>query len=125
MRRLAGRTVLVVDDEVEIREIVSETLEMYGAKVFKAENGRKAMEILRKEKIDAVVSDVRMPGGDGVFLLDESRKLPAPIPPILLMTGYADLTEAEALQKGASRLISKPFDLGGILGFLADAVTPS
>lgn len=121
--KLSGRTFLVVDDEEEIRSIVGDTLEMYGARVFQAENGSRALEILRREKVDAVLSDVRMPGGDGVFLLDESRKLPEPVPPILLMTGYADLTEDEAIKKGAMRLISKPFDLGGMIAFLAETVS--
>ncbi len=124
-QKFSGKTVLIVDDESEIREMVAESLEECGAKVFQATNGTIAIEILKKEKIDAVVSDVRMPGGDGVFLLAESRKLPHPIPPILLMTGYSDLTAEEAIRKGATQLINKPFGLGGIIDFLSEIFKPS
>jgi DNA-binding NtrC family response regulator len=120
--RLKGRTFLIVDDEPEIRSIVGDTLELYGAKVLQAENGSRALEILRNEKIDAFLSDVRMPGGDGVFLLEESRKLSFPVPPIVLMTGYADISEDEAVRRGAARVINKPFDLRGMIHFLADTV---
>jgi CheY-like chemotaxis protein len=115
---LEGTTVLVVDDEPEVLDLLAETLERYGARTFRAGGGKEAVRLLDKEKVDLVLSDIRMPEGDGVYLLDQmAPKVGSP--PIILMTGYSDLTEAEALKKGAKALITKPFDFVGLVQYVA------
>jgi CheY-like chemotaxis protein len=69
MKSLKDATVLVVDDEDELREIFVDEFRAIGAKVFEARQGVEALEILRREKIDVLLSDVRMPGGDGISLI--------------------------------------------------------
>ena len=67
--KLLNVSILLVDDEVDLREIISEEFTSAGALVTCAENGRKAFEVLQKNKFDIVFSDVRMTGGDGIELI--------------------------------------------------------
>lgn len=106
---LAGKTVLIVDDEPDLREILAFEFQNQHAKTIEAENGRVAWDLIGKEHVDAVVSDVRMPGGDGIELLDRVVSLGQKAPPVFLTTGFADLTIEEAYQKGAWAIFSKPF----------------
>jgi CheY-like chemotaxis protein len=68
-KALAGKMILLVEDEADLREPISEELMYFGAKVLQAANGQEALRLLEANPIDAIVSDVRMPGGDGVELL--------------------------------------------------------
>lgn len=110
MSLLKGKNVLVVDDDSDLRETIVFDLTRKGCNVFEAENGTMALPIVQSSKIDIVISDVRMPNGDGVSLLKEIKKNNARIPVVLLATGFADLTESEALQMGAFCLLDKPMD---------------
>lgn len=120
---LEGTTILVVDDEPEVLDLLAETLERYGARTFRAGGGIEAAKLLDREKVDLVLSDIRMPEGDGVYLLGEVTRRPA-APPMILMTGYSDLTEAEALKRGAKALITKPFDFVGLVKYVAKYSRP-
>ena len=102
-----SNTVLVVDDEPIIRDILLDSFERYGAKVLCAENGQSAIEKFLSYKVDLVVSDIRMPGSDGLTLLSKIRALNGQTP-VILVTGFADFTTA--LPLGASALFVKPFD---------------
>ena len=102
-------TVLVVDDETLLRESVVRDFKRKGFNVLSAENGEVALRLLDESKIDVVVSDVRMPGGDGLTLLEKLRSRHPAWPPVILVTGYADLSEKELMKKGAYKYISKPF----------------
>jgi CheY-like chemotaxis protein len=112
---LAGKTLLVVDDEVDLRDIVASELEFMGAKVFQAENITVAQKILAENKIDLVVSDIRMPGGTGIDLLDAMKARDVNSPPIILITGFADITVEDAFNKGAEALMNKPFRLDDLI----------
>jgi CheY-like chemotaxis protein len=120
---LEGITVLVVDDEPEVLDLLAETLERYGAKTFRVGGGEEAVQFLESERVDLVLSDIRMPKGDGVYLLDKVAPRPES-PPVILMTGYSDLTEAEALKRGAKALITKPFDFVGLVKYVAKYARP-
>lgn len=111
MSTFAGKTILVVDDEPDLREILKDEFLLEGAKVFEAENGRKALEIIKSEKINIVVSDIRMPGGDGVTLAREIKKLSGERPILYLITGFADITPDEAYDIGVEGFVTKPFNL--------------
>jgi CheY-like chemotaxis protein len=108
---LAHKTILIVDDEVDLREIVASELEFVGAHIFQAENVTRAQEILKQNHIDLIVSDIRMPGGTGIDLLNYAKNLNVDGPPIILITGFADITLEDAYNLGAEALVSKPFKL--------------
>jgi CheY-like chemotaxis protein len=110
-KRLAGKTVLVVDDEPDLADILNEELVFEGAKVFQASNGKDGFQLFLTHKPDAVVTDVRMPGGDGIELLERIRSSDRPKTVTLLMTGFADISDEEAKAKGANAVIAKPFSL--------------
>ena len=108
------KTILIVDDEPDLLEILRFTLEEEGYRTFTASRMRDAIGILRREAIDLVLTDVRMPEGDGLQILAEAKRL-NPDTSIILMTGFADVNLAEAKAKGATALLSKPFDHGKLL----------
>ncbi len=110
--KLEGIKVLVVDDEEDLREILSEDFANVGATVFTAKNGREAFEIVKRESPEVVLSDVRMPGGDGVELLKQIRTLSQTPPPyVFLLTGFADIQADETIALGGQGLVAKPFNL--------------
>ncbi len=104
------KTILCVDDEVEIIELLTEELEDRNLKVLSANSGNDAFEIFQKNKIDCVISDVRMPNGNGVQLTKNIRGENANIP-IYLITGYLDHSEKEVNSLGVTAVVFKPFDV--------------
>lgn len=107
---LKGKKILVVDDEPDLRELVSFEFEMAGCEILMAENGREAFEVYQKKSPAAIVTDIRMPGGDGIELLESVYREPGNKPVFIFITGFADLTLDDALEKGAEGLFSKPYD---------------
>lgn len=112
---LNGKTFLVVDDETDLRDIVASELEFMGAKVYQAENISGAEKILNETTIDLVVSDIRMPGGTGIDLLNHIKAKNVQSPPIILITGFADITVEDAFNQGAEALMNKPFKLDDLI----------
>jgi CheY-like chemotaxis protein len=106
-----GKIVLVVDDESDLREILRDEFLYEGAQVMEASNGREALELAKKHQFDIILSDIRMPGGDGVTLTKELRKLNPSSPVVVLITGFADLRSDEAFALGADGYLTKPFRL--------------
>ncbi len=103
--------ILVVDDEHTMRDFLSASMtDKYSVRT--ASDGKKAMEMLREQPVDLVLSDVRMPGGDGLSLLaDIQQELPEP-PIVLMMTAFGTIKEAvEATKRGAVDYLTKPFGL--------------
>lgn len=104
-----GHTILVVDDEEFLRQAIGFDYEMRGFTVLLAANGREGFEIASREKVDLILSDVRMPNGDGLELLDRVKALNPNIP-VIFISGYADLTLEEAYERGVEAIFPKPFD---------------
>ena len=101
--------VLIVDDETNIRELLVWILAREGYKCRTAENGLQALEMLRSEEFDLLITDVRMPKMDGIRLIEEALKLQPDIA-ILVITAHPELDAAiKALKIGASDYILKPF----------------
>lgn len=121
---LVGKTLLVVDDETDLRDIVASELEYMGAQVFQAENISVAQGILAKHKIDLIISDIRMPGGTGIDLLEAVKAKNADIPPVILITGFADITTEDAFNKGAEALLNKPFKLDDLIKMVVRYTSP-
>ena len=115
MSSLQGKKILVADDEPMLREIIRDVLEFEGAQVREAANGKEALALIQADPVQAVVSDIRMPGGDGLELLENLRKADFATPVVLLITGFSDLSHDSAYQKGADAVLSKPFDVNELI----------
>jgi two-component system response regulator PilR (NtrC family) len=102
-------TILIVDDEPNIIEILEMVLLDEGMDVLKSASGREALDILREKDVDVVISDIKMPDLSGVELLQEAERL-APETVFIMITAFASTeTAIEALQHGAFDYITKPF----------------
>jgi len=103
--------ILIVDDEQGMRQLLSLVFGRAGHQVRAAENGRRAVEMLRETTADLIVSDVRMPDMGGIELLRAAREL-APDVAVVMMTAFATVeTAREAFKLGADDFIQKPFDV--------------
>jgi DNA-binding NtrC family response regulator len=104
-------TVLVVDDDLSVQDSVKCLLDTDGYDVTTATTGEEAVSRLARQGFDVVVSDIKMPGLTGLDVLERTRLL-SPRPGVVLMTGYATLdTAIEALRRGASDFLLKPFEV--------------
>jgi two-component system, NtrC family, response regulator PilR len=102
-------TILVVDDEPNIIEVLEIVLQDEGMEVLKSSSGREALILLREKAVDVVISDIRMPDFSGVELLREAKQL-SPDTIFIMITAFASTeTAIEALQHGAYDYITKPF----------------
>jgi putative nucleotidyltransferase with HDIG domain len=103
-------SILVVDDEEAIREVVSTMLESRGYRCTAVSNGRAAQEVVRKETPDLVLSDMIMPEMDGIRLLSWMREHDPEVP-VIMVTAIHDISTAlEAIRRGAYDYILKPFE---------------
>lgn len=102
-------TILVVDDEPNYLIILEELLEDEGFEVLTAKNGNEALEIAEKSDINLIVTDMQMPGMNGVELLSETKKR-WPAIPVIMVTAFGEVDKAvSAMQAGAFNFLSKPF----------------
>lgn len=106
---LKGRVVLIAEDEPDLREILTVSFERYGATVLQAENGFVATDLFMINQIDFIISDMRMPGADGLHFLSEVRRRDKKNPPFFFLTGYSDISLPDAIEKGAQAIFNKPF----------------
>ena len=123
MRQPSEITILVVDDEAPLRKALVFDFKRKGFNVLDAGNGADAFELVKKNKIDVVLTDVRMPGGDGVELLDRVKAQNPAIPVVMFITGFADLTLEDAYDKGADAVFAKPFDRKALMAAVVKAVS--
>lgn len=116
--------ILVVDDEISIRRTLKDILEYEKYEVTDAENGIKALEIVQSEKFDLILCDIKMPGMDGLEVLEEITKTIDT--PVVMISGHGTIdTAVEAIKKGAFDYISKPFDLNRLLVTVRNAMDKS
>jgi two-component system response regulator PilR (NtrC family) len=102
--------ILVVDDELGMRQFLTHLLQRDGHTIRTAENGRQAMDLLREQTADVVISDVKMPDMGGIELLHAARELQPSIE-VIMMTAFANEgTAHEAFKLGAFDFVNKPFD---------------
>jgi DNA-binding NtrC family response regulator len=108
-------TILVVDDDADMREWVKDDLEHEGFIVETADGGRAGVERVKKGGVDLVVSDVKMPDLDGLDLLREVREV-EPSPFVIIVTGFGSIdTAIRAVKLGAYDYITKPFKIDQLL----------
>ena len=110
MQDLKKYTILIVDDDADLRAIMSTIFEERGFTILTADCGTGALEVFKSNKINLILTDMRMPNGDGLFLLEKIRELDPKNPPIIFVTGYSDISENEFIAKGAAKVFTKPFD---------------
>ena len=110
MTDFGNYTLLVVDDDEDLRDILSVTFRKQGFKVLTATNGVEAFDLIQNKKIDLVISDMIMPDGDGLSLLEKIRMRNPDIPVVIFITGFSHVSVDECVARGAKSVFSKPFD---------------
>lgn len=120
----AEKTILVVDDEVDLREAIAFDLKRRGFKVLQAGSGSEALSLTEKEAVNLVISDVRMPGGNGAELLGRLKEKNSFGPALMFITGFTDMRPEDAYHLGAEAVFSKPFDRQALLAAVMKALEP-
>ena len=116
------KQVLIVDDEPNLRKILSAQLTRDGYDVLTAEDGQQGLEALREHHIDLVITDLKMPKVDGMSLLREALR-EDPELPIVMITAHGTIdTAVEALKTGAFDYLTKPFDKDEVRQIVAKAL---
>ncbi len=115
-------TILIVDDEANMRRVLAALLKRHGYSVLDAADGEAALASLDRERIDAVLTDLKMPRMNGLELLEAARR-GHPRVPVILLTAHGTIGSAvEALKSGAFDYLTKPFDPDEIEQVVAKAV---
>jgi DNA-binding NtrC family response regulator len=115
-------SILVVDDDPDIREVLADRLESLGYRVVTAANGMKGLEVLERENPRLVLLDIEMPGMNGLEMLGEIRKRELDVP-VIMITAYGTIERAvEAMKEGAYDFIPKPFEPDHIAIIVAKAL---
>ncbi len=108
------KTILLVDDETDLREVLDISLSDAGYEVLTAENGVQALNILKKNDIPVVITDIKMPGIDGIELLRKIKNI-NPETEVIMLTGHGDLDLAiKSLKHEATDFITKPINNGAL-----------
>jgi len=114
--------ILVVDDEQAVRDLLSKTLTMADYDVDSADDGPSAIDKMRAVEYDLLITDLKMPGMDGLSVIREARKLVNDLR-VIIITGYSTEASAiEAINLGVSGYLTKPFRLPRILAAAARAL---
>jgi two-component system, NtrC family, response regulator AtoC len=114
--------VLFVDDESALRTVMAERLTEAGFEVVGAENGERALELLEQFAFDIVVTDLRMPGVDGMAVIESARQRYPGIVAIVI-TGFGTVKDAvDAIKRGASDFVAKPFQFDELMHVLQKAL---
>src|SRR5438270_4752155 len=114
-------TILIVDDEKHTRDGLRRLLED-DYDTYVAEDIRGAMDVLEREQIDVLITDLRLGGDDGMTLIERALKLPHP-PICIMMTAYGSVdTAVEAMKRGAYDFVTKPLNLDKVELLIARAL---
>lgn len=114
--------ILVVDDEQAVRDLLVKTLTMADYEVDTADDGASALDRLRSSDYDLLITDLKMPGMDGLSVIRQARQQSMALP-IIIITGYSTEASAiEAINLGVSGYLTKPFRLPRILSVTARAL---
>ena len=103
------KKILVVDDEPMLCEILKDFLELDSYLVEEASCGDQAFAMITQNCFDCVISDVRMPNGDGTELAQRISDMPGKKPFVFLTTGFSDISEERARSLGVVKVLQKPF----------------
>lgn len=104
------KALLIIDDEEEIRRVLSEYFKRKGFNVFEAESGEQALQLIRSEKVSIVLLDMRMPGLDGLETLEKILEINPKLGVVMATAEQDDQKIKRALELGAYSYVLKPFD---------------
>ena len=114
--------VLIVDDEASIRDLLAKTLALADYDVDVAANGQVALEQVRRNGYSLLITDLKMPGLDGLSVISEARRVDSRLP-VIVITGYSsESTAIEAANLGVSGYLTKPFKVPKVLEVAARAL---
>ena len=117
--------ILVIDDERSIRSTLKDILEYEKYQVDLAEDGQQGIDLIRKNEYDVVLCDIKMPGMDGIEVLQKIQIL-LPDVPVIMISGHGNIdTAVESIKKGAFDYIEKPLDLNRLLITIRNAMDKS
>jgi two-component system nitrogen regulation response regulator NtrX len=117
--------ILVIDDERSIRNTLKDILEYEKYEVELAEDGPKGLEKIKNGEFDIVLCDIKMPGMDGIEVLEKLTELSSDVP-VIMISGHGNIdTAVEAIKKGAFDFIEKPLDLNRLLITIRNAMDKS
>ena len=118
---IENRTILLIDDEPQIRRVLRASLSSQGANVLDVQNGEEALELLRHQTVDLILLDMNMPGMGG---LDTCRAIRAGwnIPIIIVSVRDGDKDKVEALDAGADDYVAKPFSFDELMARIRAAL---
>jgi two-component system, chemotaxis family, chemotaxis protein CheY len=121
-----GKTILVVDDSVGIRATITMTLSSAGFDVIEADDGEAALIQLEKRRVHLIISDLNMPGMDGMTLLRrvKAQQTTRYLPFIMLTTEDSDQIKREGFEAGARVWLTKPFEPLKLLDNVYKVVQP-
>lgn len=115
MVTVGNKSILIVDDEVDLCDLLADFFEDAGFKVQKAYSGNQAISILEKSIFDVVLTDIKMPNGTGIDLLKHIKGINGQNITVIMTTGFADISESEVVSMGAKCILRKPLELETLL----------
>ncbi len=125
MNDLKQLSILLAEDEDELRRETAAFLELYCGKVYQAANGREALQLFEQNRPDLVISDIRMPVMDGLELATKLKNL-APETPFIFCTAFSETVYLlKAIELGVAAFIRKPVDTDQLLDIISKAALPT
>lgn len=117
------KKILIVDDELLIRDLLYDCFSSHDYHISMAESGEKALDILGAETVDCVLTDLKMPDMNGLELADRMAEVSEKNIPIIIMTGFPSLESAiEALRKRVYDYFVKPFNINRVYSTVEKAI---
>ena len=119
----AMKRLLIVDDELLIRDLLHDCFSSGNYQIRMAESGEKALEILGEDEIDCILTDLKMPNMDGMELIDKATEIVGRDIPIIVMTGFPSLESAiEGIRRRVCGYFVKPFNVNRMLSAVEKAL---
>jgi two-component system, chemotaxis family, chemotaxis protein CheY len=116
---LKNASILVVDDEPDLLDIMAEWFRREGATVFVSNNGAAALSLVQGNHLDVIVSDIHMPVMDGVTMLQKIKATRTYLPSVIFVTGFYDIAPREAYELGVEAILSKPVERKPLLSVVS------
>ncbi len=114
------RTILLVEDTDDTRQLIKLMLEMLGCRVIEAVDGQQAVEIAHKDEFDLVLMDLAMPNMDGITATKQLKQLDKTAQiPIVAITAHTDKYQTEALRAGVAEVVPKPVEMNDLKPLLS------
>lgn len=115
-----AKTILVVEDYDDARQLIKVMLQMLGYRVVEATDGREALEYAQRERPDLILMDLALPIMDGVTATKKIREMDAVADvPVVCVTAHCEKYRNDALEAGANQVVRKPIDMDALRPILA------